>query len=134
MQTSRLGVALAARALSASRLAPAARAAAVAAPSASSAPSASASASLSLPGLAQALSRSLSLFVRVHGSPGAALERLQAKSEQEGVERSAAARRRYVKPHLARQKAASDAQYNKAKRERVRLVEELVLDRKLVPF
>jgi len=133
---SRLGVALAARALSASRLAPAARAAAVAGPSASSAAPAfaPASASASLLGLAPASSRSLSLFVRVHGSPGAALERLQAKSEQEGVERSAAARRRYVKPHLARQKAASDALYNKAKRERVRLVEELVLDRKLVPF
>jgi len=74
------------------------------------------------------------LFVRVTGNPAAALERLQAKAEQEGLERMLAARRRFVKPHLARQRSASDALYNRSKRERIRLVEELVLDRKLVPF
>ena len=68
------------------------------------------------------------------GNAGAALDRLQAKSELEGLERAVAARRRFVKPHLARQRSASDAQYNRSKRERIRLVEEMVLDRRLVPF
>jgi hypothetical protein len=77
---------------------------------------------------------SRALFVRVTGNAGAALDRLQAKSELEGLERAAAARRRFVKPHLARQRSASDARYNRSKRERIRLVEEMVLDRRLVPF
>ena len=74
------------------------------------------------------------LYVKVTGNAGAALDRLQAKSELEGLERAAAARRRFVKPHLARQRSASDARYNRSKRERIRLVEEMVLDRRLVPF
>ena len=63
-----------------------------------------------------------------------ALDKLQAKSDLEGLERMTATRCRFVKPHLARQRAVSDAIYNRAKRERIRLVEEMVLDRKLVPF
>ena len=75
-----------------------------------------------------------SLFVKVYGSPSSALERLSTKSEQEGLEKRANARKRFIKPHLERQRAVSDALYNKSKRERIRLVEELVLSRKLVPF
>jgi hypothetical protein len=74
------------------------------------------------------------LYVKVYGSPSSALEKLSSKSEQEGLERRANARKRFIKPHLERQRAVSDALYNKSKRERIRLVEELVLSRKLVPF
>ncbi len=75
------------------------------------------------------------LYVRVTGaSPSAAMEKLNAKVAAEGRERLAAARKRYVKPHLQRQLDAKGAVYNKAKRERVRVVEELMLDRKVCPF
>jgi len=106
-----------------------------AAAGAASAPPAPASASASASATsARGGAPARALFVRVTGNAGAALDRLQAKSELEGLERAAAARRRFVKPHLARQRSASDARYNRSKRERIRLVEEMVLDRRLVPF
>ncbi len=40
----------------------------------------------------------------------------------------------YMKPSLARQRNESDAKYYKAKRERVKLVEELVLQKKYFPW
>ena len=40
----------------------------------------------------------------------------------------------YMKPSLVRQRNESDAKYFKAKRERVKLVEELVLQKKYFPW
>lgn len=41
---------------------------------------------------------------------------------------------RYIKPHLARQRNAKDAVFNAAKRQRVKLVEEMLLDPRMCPF
>ena len=71
-------------------------------------------------------------FVRVSYPSNASrdFERLQSKFEASGWERVLKERSRYMKPHLVRQKNAKDAVYNRAKRERIRIVEELLLDRK----
>ncbi len=82
-----------------------------------------------------AASATRTFYVRVHGSnPSRDFERLQGKLEASGLERALKERKRYVKPHLVRQKKAKDAVFNRAKRERIRVVEELMLDRKLCPF
>jgi 2'-5' RNA ligase len=79
--------------------------------------------------------QSRSFFVRAHGSNVTRdFERLQSKLEASGLERTLKERKRYVKPHLVRQKKAKDAVFNRAKRERIRVVEELMLDRRLCPF
>jgi hypothetical protein len=77
------------------------------------------------------------LYVKVHGAGGNASgagERLQSKNELDGLEKMLAKRKRFIKPHLQRQLNAKGAVYNKAKGERIRLVEELMLDRKICPF
>ncbi len=83
------------------------------------------------------LSLSRSFFVRVRGVGGGAsrdLDRLQGKVEGSGQERALQRRRRFVKPHLERQRNAKEAVFNKAKRERIRLVEEMMLDRRVAGF
>jgi ribosomal protein S21 len=79
-----------------------------------------------------------SLYVKVgegqFGAEGAALTRLQAKSEREGIDREIKARRNFLKPTLERQRNTKGATFNSAKRVRLQLVEELLLDKRLNPF
>lgn len=75
-----------------------------------------------------------SLFVRVAASPGQALRKLAAKRAREGLDGEARKRRRYIKPTLERSAAAKRKPYLAAKTLRQELVEEALLDRKLVPF
>lgn len=56
-----------------------------------------------------------------------ALDKLATKSELDGLEKQLMKRRRYIKKHLERQQNARDAVYNKAKQQRLKLVEELLL-------
>jgi hypothetical protein len=70
---------------------------------------------------------SRTLYVRASSNPSSALEKLTAKAELEGIEKRLTQRRRYVKPHLQRQLNARNAIYNKAKQQRIKLVEELLL-------
>ena len=69
-------------------------------------------------------------YVKVHG-PNASkdLERLQLKVDASGIERQLSSRKRFVKPHLVRQQNIKNAVYTKAKNERIKLVEEMMLDR-----
>lgn len=73
-----------------------------------------------------------SLFVKVHG-PNASrdLERLQLKVDASGIERRLSSRKRFIKPHLVRQQNIKNAVYTKAKNERIKLVEEMMLDRSI---
>ena len=78
------------------------------------------------------------LFVKVgdgkYGSEASALARLQAKSEREGIDREIKERRNFLKPTLERQRNTKGATFNAAKRVRLQLVEELLLDKRLNPF
>lgn len=79
-----------------------------------------------------------SLYVKVgdgkFGAEATALARLQAKSEREGIDREIKERRNYLKPTLERQRNTKGATFNTAKRVRLQLVEELLLDKRLNPF
>jgi len=75
-----------------------------------------------------------SLFVRITGSPSAALRKLAAKRAREGLDGEGRKRARYIKPTLARSAAARRKPYLAAKVLRQELVEEALLDRKLAPF
>ena len=88
------------------------------------------------PSSAPAPARFSGVFARASsgGGPILALERVRAKASLEGTERLLKRQRAYVKPTLARQKNVRDAAYNTVKRQRARLVEELVLQRKLWPW
>ncbi len=77
---------------------------------------------------------SRSFYVKVSRNASRDLERLQAKVTASGLERLLTSRKRFVKPCLERQKAARDSVYNRAKRERARLVEEMMLDKTKCPF
>lgn len=95
-------------------------------PSSSSLPSSSSSSS------SYTFSLVRSLFVKVHG-PNASrdLERLQLKVDASGIERRLSSRKRFIKPHLVRQQNIKNAVYTKAKNERIKLVEEMMLDRSI---